>query len=251
LPEDVVADVVGAIVEMAGVGSEATVLEIGTGTGQIGARLFQHGPRYVGVDESALMLERFLDRFSPGEENPELFEADGNRRWPVGDGSAHVIFGSRTLHLLECDHVVNEVARVASQDGAVLMIGSVRRDEHSVADEMRRQMRKLLRDKGIAGRSRERSGQALFSACCERGCRRLEPRVAARWTIAHSPAASLESWRRIEGLAGTFVSEATKKDVLDQLEEWAVSRFGDLRQSLEMQQWYLLEGVRIPVRQGA
>src|SRR6478609_9154678 len=59
LPSDVGDLVARSIVRHAGAGPSDLVLELGAGTGEIGAHLARLPVRYVGVDSSATMLERF------------------------------------------------------------------------------------------------------------------------------------------------------------------------------------------------
>ena len=58
-----------------------------------------------------------------------LLRADANRSWPLTAGAARVIFSSRALHLLEHEHVADEVFRVGQPAGATLIIGRVERPQ--------------------------------------------------------------------------------------------------------------------------
>jgi len=191
--------------------AESVLLEIGAGTGQIGEHLLQLPVRYIGVDLSGQMLQVFRERVSPVV--PQLIQLDANRRWPVENGSTSVVFSSRTLHLLDREHVVQEFFRVAAPAGAVLISGRARRDPTSVQAEMRQRMRQLLREVGVEGRASERNLQAMFDACCAAGARRIEPRVAHRWVVERSPLRSIEAWQGKDGLAGIAVSAESKRVV--------------------------------------
>ena len=245
LPANVESLVVRSIAEAMGTAENQCLLEIGTGTGQIGYRLQELPLQYVGFDISSEMLQRFRERFSPDEDVPVLLQADGNAKWPVADASTDVVFSSRALHWLDPNHVVSEVIRVAAPSGIVLLAGSVFRENDSVRAEMRRQMRQLMRKQGIEGRSGEKSRTAVFEACCGRGAERLEPRTAARWTVAYTPADSMESWQNKPGLAGRDVPDKVKQLVLDRLRDWAVTQYGNLQRQFEMEESYVLEGVKI------
>lgn len=248
LPEAAIGEIVRSIAEIAEAPTGGLLLEVGPGTGQIGCELCKLPLRYVGFDISAAMLQQFRQRLEPGGVTPELIVADGNRKWPLADASADVLFSSRALHLLDHEHVVVELFRVASTEGAVLLTGSVRRAEHSVKEQMRRQLRQFLQEHAIEGRSRDASRQRIFQHCCAIGAKRLSPRVAASWFVSHTPRQSIESWDNKEGLVGTDVPANVKKSVLTRLQAWALTQYKDLQQPSEMEESYVLEGVRIPAR---
>ena len=72
---------------LARAGPGDVVLEVGAGTGQIGAALCEHPLRYVGFDSSAAMLDIFRHRCGGNRQPVSLIEADGNSSWPAGDGT--------------------------------------------------------------------------------------------------------------------------------------------------------------------
>ena len=245
LPAQVEPLVVRSIAEAIGTAEYRCLLEIGTGTGQIGYRLQELPLQYVGFDISSAMLQRFRERFSPEEDVPVLLQADGNAQWPVADASTDVVFSSRALHWLDPNHVVSEVFRVAAPSGIVLLVGRVFRESDSVRAEMRCQMRQLLREQGIEGRSGEKSRTTIFESCTRPGAERLEPRTVARWTVDYTPSDSIESWQSKPGLAGRDVPDKTKQLVLERLRDWAVTQYGNLQRRFETEESYVLEGVKI------
>src|SRR2546429_2176449 len=87
--------VADALVRMAALGPADLVVEIGAGTGQIGRALCAMPVRYLGVDLSSPMLARFADWSRRHGCAAALAVADANRWWPLRDGSAKAIFGSR------------------------------------------------------------------------------------------------------------------------------------------------------------
>ena len=221
------------------------LLEVGAGTGQIGYCLQRLLWQYVGFDISPRMLAHFRGRFTADEEAPSLVEADGNQAWPVADRSAGVVFSSRTLHLLDRDHVVNEVFRVATGRGTVLVTGHVERSPESVPAVMRRQMRRLLREQGYQGRSGSDSRRAIFEACQARGAEPIAPVVAARWSVDTSPLQSIRSWENKPSLAGNDVPAAVKEKVLSDLRAWATKCYNGLHQTVATDEAYVLEGARL------
>ncbi len=234
-----------AIERLAAAPAGGLLLEVGAGTGQIGRCLRRLPLRYVGFDISTRMLARFRDRFTANEALPDLHQADGNGPWPVGDGSVDVIFSSRTLHLLDSRHVVNELFRVAALRGAVLLTGHVQREPDAVSAVMRNQMRRLLRDHGYEGRSSSDARQAIFEACRARGAQPIEKVVAANWSINEAPLRSIQSWQGKSGLAGIDVPPAVKENILSQLRSWASRHYNGLDHSFETDEEYVIEGVRL------
>ena len=63
-------------------------LELGAGTGEIGAALAAAGVRYAGLDLSLGMLRVFQGRRAPGL----LVQADADRPWPIRAGAVRAVF---------------------------------------------------------------------------------------------------------------------------------------------------------------
>jgi SAM-dependent methyltransferase len=203
--------------------------------------------RYVGFDSSAAMLAVFRERIEPPA-CAELHVADGDGRWPVDDGVAALVFASRAIHHLDSDHVAAETLRVLRPSGGVLAIGRVRRPRDSVKAAMRREMRRLLEAEGVAGRSADAAAGAVFAALERHGAHRLDPIVAARWTVHHSPAESIAAWEAKDGLAGADVAPGLKARVLDHVRQRAIERFGDPVAPLPQEEWFEIASVRLPAR---
>src|ERR1043165_8505472 len=89
------AEIAAAVRALAGHGP---IVEIGPGTGEIGADLAA-GP-YVGLDSSRPMLDAFARR---RPEHGLLVQADAAYLWPVRDRAAAAVFSSRAVHLLDPD----------------------------------------------------------------------------------------------------------------------------------------------------
>src|SRR5688572_24281201 len=139
LPEAACRAIAKKVIEIGEAGSGDLIVEIGSGTGQIG-QWFEAPVRYAGFDLSAGMLKEFSRRL-----DSDLIQADANASWPLADGVAHVIFGSRAVHLLQQEHVAHEVFRVASSTGATLILGRVERNPDSVRARMTQEMNERLR----------------------------------------------------------------------------------------------------------
>jgi SAM-dependent methyltransferase len=238
LPEECCRAAARKIVELGG--ARGLIVEVGCGTGQIGQWVEARG-RYVGFDYSLNMLREFRRR-----SQAPLIRADANATWPFADGAAACIFGSRTVHLLEPGHVAAEVFRLASTDGATVVLGRVERTPGSVKERMAQEMNERLRRRGLKGRRGERRNRRVFESCERLGAEILEPIPVATWKAAASPRQSLDSWRSLTGLGGLPVSAETKSEVLDELELWAAEAFGGLDEESESEETYVLSPLRVP-----
>jgi ubiquinone/menaquinone biosynthesis C-methylase UbiE len=235
-------EIAAAVLELGHVGAAELVVEVGAGTGQIGVWLAA-ARRYLGFDLSHGMLQRFRSRST---ESPAcgLVRADANRSWPLAAGSARVIFSSRALHLLEHEHVADEVVRVAHPAGATLIIGRVDRPHESLRARLAREMRARLRVAGFEARG-DHQHRRLVDACVQRGAVLLEPVTTARWTVTASARQSLDSWRQLPGLGGVEVPDDIRRAVLRELEGWATEVFGGLDQPFASQEAYVLRPLRL------
>jgi len=236
LPETCCRAIAKNVIEIGEARSGDLIVEIGSGTGQIG-QWFEAPVRYAGFDLSAGMLKesRHLD----------LIQADANVSWPLADGVARVMFSSRTVHLLQQEHVAHEVFRVASSDGATLILGRVERKPESVRARMAKEMNERLRRHGFTGRRGERHNRKLFELCSDRGAVELEPVAVAQWRILASPRQSIDSWHGLDGLGGIPVPAPTRAEILRELEGWAEAEFGGLDQEFESQETYVLKSLRV------
>jgi SAM-dependent methyltransferase len=237
LPETVCRAIAKKVIEIGEAKSGDLIVEIGSGTGQIG-QWFEAPVRYAGFDLSAGMLKECSRRL-------DLIQADANASWPLIDGAARVIFSSRAVHLLQQEHVAHEVFRVASSTDATLILGRVEREPDSVRARMAKEMNQRLRRHGFAGRRGERQNRKLFEMCCDRGAVTLEPAAVAQWRILASPRQSLESWQGLTGLGGIPVPGPTRAEILRELEGWAEEEFGGLDQEFESDETYVLKSLRV------
>jgi ubiquinone/menaquinone biosynthesis C-methylase UbiE len=248
LPADHCRDIATAVVSIGQLRRDDLILEVGPGTGQI-AQWFQQSSRYVGFDLSSGMLRESQRRLCPDAENRSLIQADANASWPLANGKARVIFSSRALHLLDHEHIAIEAFRVASGDGATLILGRVERRRDSVRARMAREMNERLRRRGFEGRRGEQRNQKLVESCCRRGAEALELHSVASWHVSASPRQSVDSWRCLTGLGGIRVPAKTREEILDELEAWAEEEFGGLDQKFESEETYVLRPLRIPATQ--
>ena len=235
--------IAAAVLDVGHVGANDLIAEIGAGTGQIGVELAAAG-RYVGCDLSAGMLDRFRSRSRESGARCGLVRADAGRTWPLISGSARAIFSSRALHLLEHEHVADEVFRVGRPGGATLISGRVDRSPDSLRARMAREMRDRLRGLGFAPRS-DRNDRRLIEACMQRGAVALEPVTVLTWTAAATVQQSLDAWQSLSGLGGIEVPAGIRDIVLGDVKEWATGVFGELGRAVESEEAYVLRAVRL------
>ncbi len=237
--------IVKTALDLAMVKTGDRVVEVGAGTGQIGQWFAPESVSYLGFDLSELMLSEFRQHLDHPRDNFQIVQGDANQHWPVADGTANLIFSSRTLHLLNLEQVVRESWRIAKPERAIVLMGSVQRQKNSVKNQMRDQMQSLLAQNTLQGRKKNQLIRQLIQLFVQRGAQVIEPVVASRWQVANTPRQSLESWRGKANLAGIELAEGIKQDVLDRLQIWAEDTFGGLDQSIESEETYILQGVRL------
>jgi ubiquinone/menaquinone biosynthesis C-methylase UbiE len=243
IPEEAIIDIVEMIEMIDGLTSGKTVLEPGVGTGLITIHLLKAAIEYTGFDRSPEMLEVVRAKVERSGLRARLVVADGNERWPVDDRSIDLVFCARALHHMAAPHVVAELQRVLRPGGS-LIVGKVRRPKDSVKSEMRRQMRRILREHGFDARSHDDHTARVFEALVARGAFAAEPSVASRWLTVHSPAESIASWRGKEGLGALVLPDDVKSAVLDEVERWARGRYGDIEREIVQEELFELHAIR-------
>jgi ubiquinone/menaquinone biosynthesis C-methylase UbiE len=124
------------VTSLTAAGVAGAVLDIGTGPGQIALKLAAHLPGWlvVGVDRSPNMIRRALaarQSTQPAQSTPrrsgrksaevEFLVADANRL-PFPDGCFDLVICNSVLHHLENPaRLLEEIARVAQSDAAILL----------------------------------------------------------------------------------------------------------------------------------
>jgi ubiquinone/menaquinone biosynthesis C-methylase UbiE len=243
LPELVGAAVAAEIMACAGLQTEDLVLELGVGTGEIGAHLARLPVRYLGIDNSAEMLQLFRDKL--GERPASLLLADASQVWPLDDDAASVVFASRVIHLLDAEHVVRETLRVC-RPGGWLMLGRVLRDEDGVKERLRQRRLELLRQAGVGPlRGREGAGRVV-DQCLSAGGESMGRRVVAEWRGAISPAEVIADWTSLSRMGSVAVDPVRRQEILAELQDWARAELGDLDQPEAYRERYVIDCVRLP-----
>ena len=246
LPEFAAELIARMIARLGDMHARDVLLEIGAGTGLIGAHLCGLPGRYVGFDTSAAMLEIFARKARARGISATLMEADGRDRWPVDDRSVKTFFGSRVLHLLPVDHVMAEIFRASGSTGSTLIIGRVQRSPDGMRSRLRREMRERVRNAGFHLAEGRDVDTQIFASLRARGAGGIDPVVAAAWPVSDSAGEIIESWATKKELAGVDLPAAAKSAILRGLEAWSEENFGSAGAIQSSEEKYVLEGVRLP-----
>lgn len=249
LPEVICRKTVEAVLSIAQVEPGERIVELGAGTGQIGFGFGTTEAHYIGLDVSQEMLEIFRQRLNDLDVNARdrmtLLHTDADQPWPVDDDSACAIFSSRAVHLMDLNHVADEIFRIGRSTGAIVLLGKTKRQKDSVRDQVKEAMQERLGETGFKGRRGEQGQRQLIALCCERGAEPIEPVTIGKWTVASTPKESIEAWQNKSGLAGIDPPTEVKQEVLQDVLTWATERFGDVDRMIESEETYLLQGFRV------
>jgi SAM-dependent methyltransferase len=243
LPPPVGAAVAKAIVERAGANADDLIVELGAGTGEIGAHLARLPVRYVGLDNSVAMLDVF--RAKAPEAAASLRLTDCNLVWPLSDGSTAAVFASRVIHLLEPAHVAVETRRVCRAAG-LLFLGRVTRDPTGIRQRLRRRRRELLAAAGIPHRDAEEGSRRVIKESLARGGTSLGRAAVAEWPFTTTPAEVIAGWEGLARWGSVAVDAATRAAIVDELRAWAERHHGDLDRPETTPARYTVDIIRMP-----
>lgn len=117
-------------VDLVGVTSTATVLEVGAGTGKLTRVLTPAFAQVVAVEPADPMRE-ILDRMCPAAEVRE----GTAQNIPLDDASVDAVFAAEAFHLFTDERAVRELARVLKPDGKLVLMWNLPagRTEPSIA----------------------------------------------------------------------------------------------------------------------
>lgn len=227
---------------VAELGAGARVLELGVGTGRIALPAAAAGLHVTGIDVSSGMLVVAAENAHAAGVTLDLHQGDAHDL-PFPDHSFDAALAVHVLHLLsDWRRALAEVARVVRPGGALIQ-GSDWRDPDSCVGRLRSQLRLTLIEL-MPGSRPPGAGAAIAQAIARHGGRTAEPQVAARWTMAISPA------QVIAGMAARIDTETwvLPDEVLGaavrRIEGWAATQWPDLNTPQLVEHRFILTTTR-------
>jgi ubiquinone/menaquinone biosynthesis C-methylase UbiE len=219
LPTPVSAAIRRAVLEHGSVDPRSPLLEVGCGTGRIGAEFCIAGDDYLGVDFSTEMLREFQRR--KFARPPRLVRADGGAL-PFGDGTFEAVMMMHVLTAGNWPALLTEACRVLRERG-VLVIGKAEDPADGIDAAMRQRLNELLADMGIAEPKASRG--AMDAWLRSKSSRHLDV-TAAAWTATRRPR---EFFLRKRSAArfGSLPAQV-REAALQSLAEWTERSIGPL-----------------------
>ena len=105
------------VVDVAGLPSSSTVLELAAGTGKLTRLLVARFGRVIAV-EPAEPMRRLLATVAPEAE----MSAGSAEEIPLGDASVDAVFAAESFHLFDGEQALAEIARVLRPRGALVAV---------------------------------------------------------------------------------------------------------------------------------
>jgi ubiquinone/menaquinone biosynthesis C-methylase UbiE len=229
LPEGVAASVREAIRTAAGADTQP-ILEVGAGTGRIGAAFVAAGDRYVGVDPSRGMLERFAAKLSalPQSRSHSLLVQTDGQTLPFGDGAFGAVLLVSVLSGVRGWRRLLDESRRVIRPGGMLVLGHMAGPSHGIDARMKGQLAVFLAAMGVEaaprGARHDEARDRLAEGAVQHRCA-----CAARWVVPRAPRDFLTRHRT--GARFAALPAAIQDEALGRLAEWARHSFGSLDQT--------------------
>ncbi len=232
LPSHVPVAIRQALHAHGGIDAGDRLLEVGCGTGRIGAQFYAAGDHYFGLDLSMEMLREFQrKKFARG---PNLVHADGSLL-PFGD---RIFTGVLMVQMVAAGNwraLLAEAQRVL-QRGGVLAIGRTQAPPEGIDAKMRNRLAELIAGMGITEPIPDRS--AIGEWLRGRSSRHLEIRPA-RWTLDRTPREFLLRKRTAARFAS--LPAEVRETALRSLADWTAQSIGPLDTPLSETHYFCLE----------
>lgn len=120
------------LVELGGISSKDTLLELGCGPGDVSNELAKFAGRVVGIDFSENMIQIAKTRFSDIE-----FQTADAEQQPFPDNAFDVVVSNYTAHhFARPEQVFEEARRVLKPNGRVVVVMPIQREQVSFASVM-------------------------------------------------------------------------------------------------------------------
>lgn len=239
LPGDVPAAVRRAVIEHTTIDPRSTLLDVGCGSGRLGAAFCEAGDTYVGVDSSAEMLRAFRERMLA--QPPRLVLADAGAL-PFAGGTVEAIMLMHVLNARNAQPLLTEAARVLRPRG-VLVIGKAESPADGIDAMMRRRLKELVAETGVDEPKADRGAMAdRLSAMSAH----VADVVAAAWTVPRAPRDFLS--RKQSAARFGLLPARLREAALQSLAEWAERSIGPLDQPHSEQHHFRLQLYRLRER---
>ena len=224
VPDGVAAAIRRAVLGAIRCAEQPRLLDLGAGSGRIGAAFAAAGDRYIGVDLSFGMLRVFAARHDlPGTHVAALVQADGELL-PFRDATFDAVLLMQVLNSAhDWRRLALEATRVLAPTGT-LIVGRTVAPEDGIDARMKLRLADLLDAMGAEARRKQPSDSAM--RWLERNCHETCITTAAAWTAQRTPRAFLE--RHATGARFSVLPPSIKDVAMSRLRDWAVATFGSL-----------------------
>ncbi len=238
LPEWVSRAVTESIIDLGQIARGSRSLEIGIGTGRIGAPLLQRGLRVVGVDLSLAMMAELQAKVANQNLRAALAQADANAL-PFPDATFDCAFAVHVFHLVaNWQHAVQEAWRVVKR-GGTLLVTYHRRDPQSANVKIRRRLAEMAKERGIDAR---RPGSQSYDELRAELDKLSKTRLVevARWTERTINIAQILDEINARLTSDTWmIPEDVMRQMMPSLREWAAAEFGSLEYTVKEEEEFV------------
>jgi ubiquinone/menaquinone biosynthesis C-methylase UbiE len=224
VPDGVAAAIRRAVLGAIRCAEPPLMLDLGAGSGRIGAAFAAAGDRYIGVDRSFGMLRVFAARHDlPCTHAVLLAQADGERL-PFRDATFDAVLLMQVLNSAnDWRLLAAEARRVVAPTGA-LIVGRTVAPEDGIDARMKLRLAGLLDAMGVEARRKQPSDAA--TRWLERNGHETCIATAAAWTAHRTPRGFLE--RHATGARFSVLPPSIKEVAMSRLRDWTVATFGSL-----------------------
>lgn len=218
-----------------------SVLDLGAGTGRLGRAFVNAQVRYVGVDASYAMLDRFrLNSLSTKGSVPSLVQADGCSL-PFRDATFTAVLLAHVLSVSQdWQELLVEAGRVLDSNG-FLILAQRAGPSNGVDAQLRDQLKTILSSMGVempeAGRTKRDARTWLGTAAKSR-----QHLVAATWRSDCAPRDFIN--RHSTGARFSALPAEIREESMRRLSEWAIVQFGSLNTSVVEEYRFELDAFR-------
>lgn len=227
LPAGVPEAIRSAVLSLAAKAEQAQILDVGAGTGRIGKAFVAAGDRYVGVDHSAEMLDKFLAQYPAAR----LVQANAEQL-PFPGGTFDVVMLMQVLSgARDWRAIVSESRRVLQVEGAIV-VGRAVMPVAGINAQLKTQLRRILEELNVEAHDSKQAREDAL-AFLERSAISHERRRAAWWMVNTTPREVLE--RRRTGARFAALPSAIREEAVRKLTNCAEAMFGSLDRSFAEQ----------------